>query len=117
MCMVDDAERSVRGSVERRRARKLYRCCECRGPIRPGDTYTRSGMLYDGRWSTYRQCAACDEALAWLTEHCGGWCYTGVYEDLDEHFRDWPAANIEVGRILVRMRRRERAYLALKDAA
>ena len=41
------------------KAREQWRCGECSVAIVPGQRYTRIAVLYDGRWSTYRNCLAC----------------------------------------------------------
>jgi hypothetical protein len=44
----------------RLRARATHRCVGCQELIRPGHTYVRHSVLYDGSWSTYKQCLRCD---------------------------------------------------------
>lgn len=44
------------------KARKPWKCEECGGEIAPGDEYQRMKSLYDGDWSTYRNCASCHAA-------------------------------------------------------
>lgn len=41
------------------RARVPHRCSACRETIRPGDRYRRIESLFDGDWSTVKQCARC----------------------------------------------------------
>lgn len=46
--------------TERRyRARKQYRCCECRRDIKPKDQYWRATGCWDGRFSSYKTCGGC----------------------------------------------------------
>jgi hypothetical protein len=40
-------------------ARKLYKCCECAGEIKPGQKHYKATGLWDGKWETYRTCMAC----------------------------------------------------------
>jgi hypothetical protein len=44
---------------DERRARKAYRCDSCKGPITKSETYHFHKNLFDGVWTTERQCAAC----------------------------------------------------------
>lgn len=40
-------------------ARKEHKCCECRTPILPGETYAYIFMLYDGDTSVFKQHLCC----------------------------------------------------------
>lgn len=80
-CDVFDVTRPV--------ARKRWHCDECGSKIEPGERYTRIAVLYDGQWSTGRNCSTCwaaklranafgfplfAEAEPWLDECItGGW--------------------------------------------
>jgi len=65
----------------KRRARKVHRCSECRGEIKKGETYTRISSLYDGRWTTSKQCEDCTVIVCDLGKAfsengmCRGFCY------------------------------------------
>jgi len=76
------------------RARKKWRCGDCHGTIKPGETYRRVGSLFDHQWSTYRRCGdcaviACD--MTQLTKNKNGcWCnlWGGMMEQLVEIYHD-----------------------------
>jgi hypothetical protein len=63
----------------KRKARKAHKCTECRGAIKPGETYTVINMLFDGSWSTAKRCEDCSVVvcdLGKLTKaHGGCFCY------------------------------------------
>lgn len=50
-----------------RKARKEHRCCECRLPIRAGETYQHVWGVWDGHMETFKTCAACH----WLRNRIG----------------------------------------------
>ena len=56
-CCVDKAADVYNESWQR--ARKRYKCCECRSLIQIGEEYQRVKMLYDGLWVTYKTCEKC----------------------------------------------------------
>jgi hypothetical protein len=90
MCMADDAERYNPFHSYEGRAVRDYHCDECGRIIAAGERYERaSGVLggYDS-WDVWRTCWHCVWAREWLTAQCGGWCFTGVYEDLTEHWHE-----------------------------
>jgi hypothetical protein len=41
------------------RARKHHTCSDCRGEIKPKETYKTISGLWDGKFSTYKQCQDC----------------------------------------------------------
>lgn len=111
MCMVDDCEPCDLSNVKEMRSRKDRKCDECRGPILAGEIYTRAKFLYDGYWSSFAMCEACKIGPArWLTDQCGGYCFSGVGEDLYEHWEDRfglgvsDAEIIGLGRLVIEMR-------------
>lgn len=54
----------------RPRARKEHVCSSCAGPIRPGETYLRVSMVFDGTGSTSKACPSCTEDYdAFRAEH------------------------------------------------
>ena len=57
------------------RARKTYRCGECRHDIKPGDTYTRVFSVYDGIADTHKMCERCDDLMAAFG--AVGYCWVG----------------------------------------
>ena len=71
--------------VSKRRARKEYQCCECRGAIGLGELHEHTSMLFDGAWSSYRMCLLCRE----IGDHfsCGnGRILETLWSDLEENF-------------------------------
>ena len=42
-------------------ARKEHRCCECKRTIAVGQIYQLAEGLWDGEWSRFKTCIACDE--------------------------------------------------------
>lgn len=48
------------------RAKKTYRCDECRGSISPGERYERVFGVWDGRADTYRTCERCFDLRTWV---------------------------------------------------
>lgn len=48
------------------RARKTHQCATCFGEIRPGESYGRTGVIYDGSWwdwAEHHECRAEVERL------------------------------------------------------
>lgn len=70
--------------VDKRRGRKDHVCCECRDVIPRGALHERISMLYDGSWSSFRQCLLCSE----IGDHfaCGGRVLETLWSDLEENF-------------------------------
>ena len=85
MCMIDDSERCDVWNAAQKVARKPHICTECRRQISPRESYTNIRALYDGHWSTYKQCSHCRVATDWLWQECGGYLSEGVQEDINEH--------------------------------
>lgn len=42
-----------------RKARKVHRCCECRGDILPGETYQYVSGIWDGEPYDFKTCSDC----------------------------------------------------------
>jgi len=110
MCMIDSCDEQFTFlDVTDRKARKAHTCAECRRVIQPGETYKRTAAVYDGRWGTWQTCAHCRVAQAWLSRECGGFLQEGVLEDLEEHMDEFWGKDshrrLEVGRLIVGMRR------------
>lgn len=70
-CDCDDYNDFQTSSTQR--ARKTYRCGECRQDIKPGDTYTRIFTVYDGSGDTHMVCERCDDLMAAFSSL--GYCY------------------------------------------
>lgn len=71
-------------------ARKEHKCCECRAPIVPGETYTYSSGIWDGGASDFKQCQICAEVFSAAgaseddPEDCP--CFTGLREWVGGYF-------------------------------
>jgi hypothetical protein len=50
------------------RARKSHACCECGGPITPGDFHEYVFAIWDGDPSGVRTCSPCLQLRAWVAE-------------------------------------------------
>lgn len=59
MCCYTDGEYADVFDVTQPVARKQWCCDECGSKIEPGERYTRIAVLFDGSWSTHRNCMAC----------------------------------------------------------
>ena len=59
-CVYDYDEVADVWTVDHHKARK---CCECGGPILPGERYEKIRSLYDHHWTVYRTCPRCIAAL------------------------------------------------------
>jgi hypothetical protein len=106
MCAIDDGERFEFCAHEIRTSRKPRRCGECGRAIRPGETYENARGKYENEFSTYITCAHCLRARRWLIRECNGWLYSGVYEDLFEHWNYEGIRTGELLRLIVGMRRK-----------
>ena len=60
-------------------ARKEHTCSGCHHTILPGQTYTRLEGLYDGEWTTWKECGRC---VPWHENVNGG--YVRPIDVLDE---------------------------------
>ena len=86
MCMIEDSDGPVVLLSESQPvARTRHQCSECRRVIDPGERYLREFCLFDGRVTTHKTCAQCQVARNWLSDHCRGWCYGAVEEDVRKH--------------------------------
>lgn len=109
MCMVDDGDPAeVFDEAVIAKSRKEHLCFECKGRIEKGESYRRIFMVTDGDAMTVKQCLFCIEASEWLNNQCGGYCPGYIYDDLYEHWSEGEKT-VELGRLLLGMRRRRRA--------
>ena len=58
-----------------RKARKTWKCCECRREIKPGELYEYVKGFWDGSFDQYRTCRECAEIRKSLL--CS-WLYTAL---------------------------------------
>lgn len=56
-------------NVVDRKARKQHKCCECRAPIRIGETYVNCTGKWDGKVDTFRQHMHCADACRYIRDH------------------------------------------------
>lgn len=77
VCLYADDDIDNDFSVETiRRARKAHVCCECEGPILPGQMYYRHAGRSDGQVWVYKTCPRCHEVRTVF--YCGGAYYLGT---------------------------------------
>jgi hypothetical protein len=66
-------------------ARKAHSCCECRGAIKPGDSYEYVSGLWGGYFDTFKTCKHCAWIRAEFDEmRCFCWCHGGLFEAIQE---------------------------------
>lgn len=87
MCMIDDADYSEFTNVKMVIARKPHRCGECNCIIPTRYRYEYASGKTEEFWVS-KTCMACIEDRKWLMEHCNGYLYGAVAEDLTEHYHD-----------------------------
>lgn len=116
MCMIELADGACSVYNKRiRKARKEYRCSECGRDIHAKETYLNTFMVYDGNADTARTCEHCVVACDWLVEHCNGFLFHSVSEDIEEHIEamryegDFAEARY-LARIYVGMRRQWQSF-------
>jgi len=64
------------------KARKPYKCCECREEIKPGQKYHKAVGVWGGEFQTWRTCAPCH---AIREEYCPhGYIFGGLAETIIE---------------------------------
>lgn len=85
MCSIDYAD-GYSTLLQRtyRTARKDHRCGECHRVIKKGEEYLYEVLVYDGIGS-YKTCSHCEIVREWLNDNCGGFVWTEIYEDIEEH--------------------------------
>lgn len=90
MCDVNlDDACSVWAETNVKRARKAHGCDCCGGSIRPGDSYKRIGMVFDGTASTERECRLCGVMMAMFKAMHRQWMSpSGMRELLHECIAD-----------------------------
>lgn len=92
MCLIDDSDGPVIVLHSRQqRARKPHRCHECRRTIQPGEVYTDDRIVFDGSAQTVKVCPHCMAVRGYLQQHCGGWLYGGLHEDIAGHYYSSPS--------------------------
>ena len=108
MCYCDYNPPAVYGS-ETRRARKDYRCSECRRTIAKGESHEVHTGLWDGHWDTFRWCAHC--AAAWEVvrsiSDCDCFLFGDLWQGILDEMTDWGSTrNMAVYRMVCGARRK-----------
>lgn len=69
-----------------RKAKKVHRCEECCGEIRPGEVYEYVSGLWDGMLSTFKTCPRCVDLRTWVKNNipCTCWAHGNLHDDLQE---------------------------------
>jgi len=97
MCRVDSDDIDCQFySSKEPRARKQYKCDECRRAIPVGEKHRYTVGKWDGMVQSYRTCAHCHAASTWLQEACGGYVFMSLLDELAEHDRDEPQLRSDV---------------------
>jgi hypothetical protein len=106
MCQIEGAEPWNAFWDNHRTARKEHICTECGRTIGKGERYYNARGFIDRRFDQYYTCRHCDAASQWLVKVCRGYLFSGVLEELVEHFEEepYPISTIGLGRLIVRMR-------------
>ncbi len=111
MCMIDDCDTPTVYRESWQKAKKAYRCEECRRAIEAGEAYRRTFMVQDGNPGTYFTCRHCQSACVWLSRNCNGYLFSAVLEDIDEHVLEaHGACRIGLMRLGLGMRRQWRRF-------
>lgn len=85
MCMVDGDDMVTPLQDAWRKARKVHKCQECRRNIQIGESYHYDSFVFEGQLQQHRTCAHCMVARDWLSTNCGGWIFSHVLDDIEEH--------------------------------
>src|SRR4051794_10869820 len=84
MCRFGDETVEILRAKEQR-ARKEYRCNECRRTIGVGEAYLYEAWIWEGEFDTAKTCLQCKQVREWLEVACEGWNYSELEEDLFDH--------------------------------
>jgi len=95
MCVCDVDGYPDFSVTEYPRARKAYRCEECRGAIKPGERHVKNTTKWEGDVSSTRSCLECEAWAKVFVEaqrrECGEGCWivgslwSGIREFCEEH--------------------------------
>lgn len=94
-CSAWDGDTAEVSHLTTPRARKEYRCDECKEPIRIGERYERLFMVLDGDPITFRTCSECVDLRAYLNSLTDGddfVCYGSLGCAYVEHLRELAAS-------------------------
>ncbi len=120
-----DYERPTAYSVRTHVARIQHSCSECGGWIKPSERYTSVWGVWEGEAQSIKRCPDCQAVLDWMNAHqpCFCWGHTQLLHEAREAMfylaatEYVPGMRIEMGRLLVRCRRRGRTARAERRAA
>jgi len=86
MCMAGDMDGPEFYSESWQKTKKVRKCGECNREIEIGERYFKAIGKWDGDFRTKIQCAHCNLiAGEWLMEHCHGFLFGQIQEDIAEH--------------------------------
>lgn len=109
MCMVDTGDGMVEIlRTEDRKARKIHKCHECGRQIQPGETYLYEAFVFDG-FGTHKTCAHCQIPRKFILDHCHGFLYGQIREDLWDHVLGGEYGG-KLARLFVGMKRQWKAF-------
>lgn len=110
MCRIEGAETPDFERIEIRTARKQHKCDECSRIINVGEQYTYDFTVHGRDVDEYHTCQHCAVARKWLSNNCGGWIYSEVCEEIQEHAEEYPSIAMPLYRVAVGMRREWRRF-------
>ena len=110
MCTFDALDPPDLFRDAQRKARVPHQCGECGRRIVCGERYTYASGVQDGRFWAAKQCAHCAVAANLLVQHCGGFVYGCVCDDLDDHINPPTTWSTRAKRYAVGIRRKWRAF-------
>lgn len=89
MCRIDYADGPIDFYSEHYyKAKKQHKCGECGRDIEIGEKYRYMSGKWEGEFASYKACIHCSEGMDWLTTECGGFMFSEVVEEIEEHARD-----------------------------
>ena len=109
MCAINGGETADFYHRSTRVARKQHRCEECARTIAVGEKYEHASLFYD-RWSAFKTCRHCMVSTGWLGHNCGGFLHGGVFDDIEEHTREYPELAFGLLRLAVGMKRKWKRF-------
>lgn len=110
MCRIDGAAPAQVYREKIVKAREPHRCGECLRGIGIGETYRYVFMIYDGYADSYCTCQHCCAAQDWLARECGGYIFSQVAEELEEHAFDYPTITMPLRKLIAGIKRQWRWF-------
>ena len=102
-------------TVQSLKARKVYRCVECRSDIAIGEQYQRCTYRFDGEFHSDKTCEACAEIRAAFSD--GGGCIGAVWDDIREQFSEITTACFDQLETVVAKRKLREQWMIWKGLA